>query len=195
MISKEHVALTLALLLLVVGPSPAQTKPFEQELVGLTASLSGENALPHMAGYVDLNIWSSVYDYLLYATPTESFTPGLAERWKVSDDHTRYTFYLRKGVQFQDGWGELTAEDVKFSIDLIMRKDSISYEARYFKDTVDRVSVDNPYQVTVIMKRPDWQLLEEINNDSPPVPIVCKKYVEKSWGKECQPETHRQRPL
>jgi len=184
MISKKCVALTLVLSFLVVWQSHAQTKPFEQELVALTASLHGENALPHMGSYIDLNFWSSTYDYLLYATPTEGFTPGLAERWRVTDNQTRYTFYLRKGVQFHEGWGEVTAEDVKFTLDLIMRKDSISSQARFLREIVDRVVVDNPYQVTVILKRPDWQFLDIVNNDSPPVPIVCKKYVEKVGDKE-----------
>jgi len=184
MVSKLLVAWVLAFLFFAVSPASAQTKPFEQELIVLTASLHGENALPHMGSYVDLNFWSSTFDYLVYATPEQSFTPGLAERWKASDDQTRYTFTLRKGVQFHEGWGELTAEDVKFSIDLIMRKDSISTQARYFRDTVDRVVVDNPYQATIVLKRPDWQILEIVNSDSPAVPIVCKKYVERVGEKE-----------
>jgi peptide/nickel transport system substrate-binding protein len=154
--------------------------PFEQELVAVT---TGIRPAPHI-GYHQLNLWTSTYDFMLYATPDQKTTPGLAERWKASDDYKKYTFTLRKGVQFHEKWGELTAEDVKFTIDLIMRKDSISTLAGYFQSTVDRVVVDNPYQVTFILKQPDWQLPEHLNNDIPFVPIVCKKYVEKVGEKE-----------
>lgn len=184
MMSKKHVALVLTFLFLMIGARTAQTAPFEQELVAVTTGIHGQDALPHMGSTIQLNLWTSTYDFLLYATPEQRLSPGLAERWKASNDHTRYTFNLRKGVQFHEKWGELTAEDVKFTIDLIMRKDSISTQAGYFQDTVDRVVVDNPYQVTFILKRPDWQLPEQLNNDIPFVPIVCKKYVEKVGEKE-----------
>ncbi|PON13255.1 hypothetical protein C2W62_35315, partial [Candidatus Entotheonella serta] len=45
------------------------------------------------------------------------FAPDLAEKWDVSDDGLVWTFYLRKGVQFHKKFGELTAEDVKYSFE------------------------------------------------------------------------------
>ena len=46
----------------------------------------------------------------------------LAHDWKVSSDNKTYTFYLRKGVQFHKGYGEMKAEDVKSSIDRYIKK-------------------------------------------------------------------------
>jgi oligopeptide transport system substrate-binding protein len=40
--------------------------------------------------------------------------PDIAESWQKSDDGKSYTFYLRKGVKFQDG-KEVTAQDFKYS--------------------------------------------------------------------------------
>jgi oligopeptide transport system substrate-binding protein len=40
--------------------------------------------------------------------------PDIAERWQVSNDGKTYTFYLRRGVKFQDG-REVTAQDLKYS--------------------------------------------------------------------------------
>jgi peptide/nickel transport system substrate-binding protein len=48
---------------------------------------------------------------------TAEVQPDLAESWTVSPDGTLWTFKLRKGVQFHKGFGEMTAEDVKFSFD------------------------------------------------------------------------------
>jgi oligopeptide transport system substrate-binding protein len=40
--------------------------------------------------------------------------PDIAESWQRSDDGKTYTFYLHKGVKFQDG-KEVTAQDFKYS--------------------------------------------------------------------------------
>ena len=48
---------------------------------------------------------------------TAEVDPDLAESWTLSPDGTLWTFKLRKGVQFHKGFGELTAEDVKFSFE------------------------------------------------------------------------------
>src|SRR5262245_32757491 len=45
---------------------------------------------------------------------TAEVEPDLAESWTLSPEGTIWTFKLRKGVQFHKGFGELTAEDVKF---------------------------------------------------------------------------------
>ncbi|MFQ5850552.1 MAG: ABC transporter substrate-binding protein [Candidatus Binatia bacterium] len=45
-------------------------------------------------------------------------SPGIAESWKVSNDATEFTFFLRKGVMFHNG-REMVADDVKKSYDHI----------------------------------------------------------------------------
>ena len=42
--------------------------------------------------------------------------PDLAERWESSPDSKTWTFYLRKGVKFHGNRGELTADDVVYSL-------------------------------------------------------------------------------
>lgn len=44
-----------------------------------------------------------VFDGLTIFTPDAKVEPGLAERWDVTPDGTRYTFHLRRGVTFTDG--------------------------------------------------------------------------------------------
>lgn len=61
-------------------------------------------------------VLSNVYDCLTFLNDDGSISPGLAEKWDISEDGLEYTFYLRKGVKFHDG-SEMTAEDVKFTYD------------------------------------------------------------------------------
>ena len=45
------------------------------------------------------------------------YHPQLAESYEVAPDVSSITINLRKGVQFHHGWGEMGAEDVKWSYD------------------------------------------------------------------------------
>jgi peptide/nickel transport system substrate-binding protein len=46
---------------------------------------------------------------------TRQVEGALAESWEISPDGLTWTWKLRPNVQFHDGWGTVTAEDVKFS--------------------------------------------------------------------------------
>ncbi len=59
---------------------------------------------------------STVYDVLVYPDLNGNAQPHVAKSWEVSEDGLKWTFYLNKGIKFHDGT-ELTAEDVKFSMD------------------------------------------------------------------------------
>lgn len=58
------------------------------------------------------------YDTLVARDSDGNFVPALAEQWEPIDD-TTWRFHLRRGVKFHDG-KELTAEDVKFTIDRVI---------------------------------------------------------------------------
>lgn len=54
-------------------------------------------------------------EYLVQYEPDGTFTPILLEGWEISDDATRYTLNVRKGVTWNTGEA-FTAEDVAFNI-------------------------------------------------------------------------------
>jgi ABC-type transport system substrate-binding protein len=62
-------------------------------------------------------------------------TPALADYWHVDHEGLFHRFMLRKGVRFHHG-AELTAEDVKFSLERILDPDNRSPYAGYFLDRV-----------------------------------------------------------
>jgi len=60
----------------------------------------------------------NLYDTLVYPDMKGNAQPHVAKSWDTSADALTWTFHLRKGVKFHDG-SELTAEDVKFSMDTL----------------------------------------------------------------------------
>jgi peptide/nickel transport system substrate-binding protein len=88
------------------------------------ATLFDETLNPLFGAATSKAFFDVMYDYLIYNHPqTLKTEPGLAERWSMSNDGKRWVFFLRKGVTFSNGT-ELTAEDVKFSLELLTRKES-----------------------------------------------------------------------
>lgn len=58
----------------------------------------------------------NIFDPLVSIDVDGNVTPHVAEKWDVTSDGLAYTFYIRQGIKFHDG-SELTAEDVKFSME------------------------------------------------------------------------------
>ena len=84
---------------------------------------------------------------------TGEFTPRLAEKWQSSPDLTEWTFWLRQGVQFHNGWGELTAKDVVHSHAFMLRQDATASFVGIWR-LVEEVKVIDDHQVVFRMKRP-----------------------------------------
>jgi len=86
----------------------------------------------------------NMYETLLRYDPEEDDFEGiLAEDWSSSDDGLTWTFELREGVKFQTG-GEMTAEDVKFSIERIQERGS---GAAFIWASVSDIEVIDDYTV------------------------------------------------
>jgi oligopeptide transport system substrate-binding protein len=79
----------------------------------------------HSGDLYSSRIVTQIFEPLMRIDPTTlDAVPCIAESFTVNADATVYTFTIRKGVKFHeddcfaDGTRELTAEDVKFSLDL-----------------------------------------------------------------------------
>lgn len=59
-----------------------------------------------------------VFSGLVKYDKNNNVIPDLAEKWEISPDNLRYTFYLRNNVLFHDG-KKLTANDVAYTVDKI----------------------------------------------------------------------------
>ncbi len=96
----------------------------------------------------------------------------LAESWNNPDNVT-WRFRLRKNVEFHNGY-TLTAEDVKFSIDLI--KNDETNVLRDLLVGVKEARVIETYTVDIITDKPCPILLNKLTD----ILIVSKKYQEET---------------
>lgn len=101
-----------------------------------------------------------VFEGLLERDPdTFEWKPALATEWKISDDKRSFDFKLRQGVKWQDGV-EFTAEDVKYSFDVIFTDDYKAVAARSYYEAVKEVQIIDKYTVRFILKDDYFQNFE-----------------------------------
>jgi peptide/nickel transport system substrate-binding protein len=60
-------------------------------------------------------LYNYVGRYTYHPPLGTQINPELAESWEVQDGAKTFIFHLRKGVKFHEGYGELTADDVKWN--------------------------------------------------------------------------------
>lgn len=78
----------------------------------------------------------------------------LAEKWEMSPDATSFTFHLRKGIQWHRGYGEVTADDVAFTIARMRNPKTGSAYGSNFKE-ITAVDVKDKYTVTLTIASPN----------------------------------------
>ncbi len=96
------------------------------------------------------------YGSLTRLTPELGYEPELAEEITSNDDATEWTFKIRKGVEFHSG-KTLTADDVIFTMNRHMGKDSIS-KASSLVSMVDKWEKVNDYEVKAVLNSPNADL-------------------------------------
>ncbi|MCJ7564902.1 MAG: ABC transporter substrate-binding protein, partial [Candidatus Aminicenantes bacterium] len=75
-------------------------------------------------------ITEQIFDGLVRLDNNLVPSPALAEYW-IPEEGRNYIFFLRKGVKFHDG-RELTSQDVKFSFERLIRRETNSPFREYF---------------------------------------------------------------
>lgn len=82
---------------------------------------------------------------------TYAWQPSLAEKVETSADGRTFTFTIRRGAKFHDG-KEVTAEDVKFSFDVIFNDEFQAFRRRPYFENIDSATVIAPYTVSFTAK-------------------------------------------
>ncbi|MBI4333914.1 MAG: ABC transporter substrate-binding protein [Chloroflexi bacterium] len=161
-------------------PPAAAGPPIKSEtVVVLVDGLGSERFLPSNDTQLAFK-YSPVYETLWSLDPdTRALQPVLAQTLpEYSADGKTVTINLRRGIQFHDGNGELTAEDVKFSIEMAGRDNSVNPGKADFARV--KVEILDPYKLALQLPAPSWSwAIENGANYRLILPIVSKKYIEK----------------
>ncbi|RWH81284.1 peptide ABC transporter substrate-binding protein [Mesorhizobium sp.] len=134
----------------------APDKPTGQLIVGFSQEPTVFN--PHLLHIeVDEGVHFAIFDPLFNVDPDGKFTPALAaevptvENGGISADGLNWKIKLRDGVKWHDGQ-PFTAEDVKFTLDLMVEPDFRSWR-RAGHDLVRDIKVVSPTEITWRMEK------------------------------------------
>lgn len=100
--------------------------------------------------------------------------PRVAKSVRISDDGMRYTFALRNDVRFHNGV-LLTAKDVKFSLERVLKPETRSSRRPNFAPVVDTVSAPDDATVVIQLKKADGAFLNKVAGY---LFLVPKEYTE-----------------
>ena len=117
------------------------------------------------------NLYTLIYEQPVRVGTDGKVTPELAQTWSVDDAGTTWTFKLREGVQWQNNYGDFTADDVIYTIDLIKSySDGDSTYAKYNSHITGYSKIDD-YTVSVTTDSPGYMGVYFMT-----FPVVCKAY-------------------
>jgi len=169
------------LLAIALGFSaPAFAQPKTALNVGIAAQDIGQLD-PHFAvSTIDRIVAAWMFNGLVRFPPGTNdpakLEGDLAESWDTSPDGRTWTFHLRHGVQWQAGFGEVTADDVVFSLKKAgdAKTSAFSSELR----PVQTIEALDPYTVRLVLSQNVPNLLGIVTNYSQGF-IVPRKAVEQ----------------
>lgn len=181
-----------ALVLSLTAPASTFAAEIKQGGSMIVTYKDDVSTLDPAIGY-DWQNWSmikSLFDGLMdYEPGTTTLRKDIAEDYKISEDGKTFTFTLRKGVKFHNG-RELTADDVKYSIDRVVNPKTQSPGAGFFGSIVgfedaqagkaeglSGITVVDPYTIKFELSRPDATFLHVLAINF--AHVVPKEEVEK----------------
>ncbi len=100
--------------------------------------------------------WNEFPRFLVFlplVTPDEDLEPQgrLAQRWEHSQDYREWTFHLRQDVRWHDGV-PVTADDIKFSIELFASPDAPLYKAFWLD--IETITARDDFTLAITFSKP-----------------------------------------
>jgi peptide/nickel transport system substrate-binding protein len=129
----------------------------------------------------------NIFDSLLRTTPDLQIKAEAAKDWSVKNAK-QYVFTLREGMQFQKGYGAVTAKDVKYSIKrgLNTPGSTVEPQLNYLKPIEKGgVVVKDKYTVELNLKEPFVPFLKVLTQGGGACAIQSKSAIEE-LGKDYQ---------
>jgi len=108
----------------------------------------------------DQDVTRQVYDafidppYGTFDLAPKDIVCEAAASWEMSADAKTYTLTLREGMLFHKGYGEVTSDDAKFTLDRL-RDPATASPYRTYYAAIDDVKIVDKYRFQVVLKQPD----------------------------------------
>jgi len=153
---------------LLAGILLAQVAAAEEKPVAggtLNVALGSDTPIidPSITGYsVTALVTRNVVDSLVGQAEDNQFTPWLATAWEINNDHTQYTFHLRKDVTFSDKT-PLDATAVKYNLDRILDPKTTSSYGKSLLGPISDITTPDAYTVVIHYKAPFASLLQGLS--------------------------------
>lgn len=163
---------------MVLGQSGGAVRPL------LTVRAAGDFELidpAHRRGPVDGNVMRVVYQRLMQPKPNSAEIELDAAAEMKQTSPTTIEFRLKPGQMFTDGFGEMTAEDVKFSFERIGLPPAAGAKESSYKGDwlhLTTVEVKSKYEGRIVLAKPRANLYDVVIADGSGC-IVSKKAVEQ----------------
>jgi len=82
---------------------------------------------------------------------TRTYLPALAHSWESTEDGSKWTFFLRKGVRFHHG-RPLTSQDV---LHTLQRLREVHSPSRWQYEEIERVEIASDHVISFFLRRPN----------------------------------------
>jgi len=128
-----------------------------------------------------------MFDSLTTRDANMKVVPQLAESWRALND-TTWEFKLRRGVKFHNG-DEFTAEDVKFTLERIVKQGALDGKTSPRKSLLgllSRVKIIDDYTVQIETEKP-WPIL--------PLMLTLQEIVPKKYMKAIGSQGFQKKPI
>ncbi len=127
----------------------------------------------------NVDVMNCLYSKLVHYKPGHEWGVEMQAAEEVEQvDDTHIRFKLKPGIMFTGGYGEMTAEDVKFSFERVLEHDS---PVKGDWGPLDHVEVTDKYSGVIVLKKP-FQPLWNITLPYGVGHIVSKKAVMEATG-------------
>ncbi len=138
----------------VVGPAAVK-----RLVIAVPAPLNESNAGIGITGTSGWQL-GPMYEWVASVDPaTGAYTPMLAEEWTLTNETIKFKF--REGVQFHNGWGEMTAYDFQDAVRDAMHVDNDSSDQ--YRRNIDNVVVLNNREAVLNLKQINVTLFRNLS--------------------------------
>jgi peptide/nickel transport system substrate-binding protein len=159
------------------GPAPTGTLNVGLPLVGPYAC---QPRLTESAVAGRAIMASGAYEPLVTTDAKGNYLGVLADSWSLAPDQHTWTFKLRHGIQFSKGYGEMTSEDVVYSLQQHAADGSLNGNASSLRRLLKSITAPDPYTVVIDTATPQIDLLNFLRGPiAGTAYIISKKQVNK----------------